>query len=316
MAKRQQAVGERIGFIGVGAMGGPMARRLLENGHAVVVHDTDPKRVAALVRRGAVAARSTRDVAAKCTIVFASLPKPAIVREVALGPDGITAGGKVRVFVDLSTTGAVVEKEVATGLARRRIALVDAPVSGGIAGAEKGTLAVLVAGDPRTVAKVRPLLDVFGKVFVAGEAPGQGQTLKLINNLLGATALAASAEAVVMGVKAGLDPDVMIEAINAGSGRNSATEDKIPKAVLTRTFDFGFPIEGYCKDVRLATEAAEALGVTLWVGGATKQVWHHLLNLGWGRRDLTAIVQHHEACAGVEVRGKAAARKPARKARG
>src|SRR4249920_1088712 len=150
-------------------MGAPMSNRLLERGHALVVHDRDPEAVRRLGAAGATEAGSAREVANAAQTVFVSLPTPAIVREVALGESGVVHGSAVRTFVDLSTTGSIVEREVAAALAAREIEAVDAPVSGGAAGAQNGTLAVMVAGRPEAVAGVRPLLDVFGKVFVVGE---------------------------------------------------------------------------------------------------------------------------------------------------
>jgi 2-hydroxy-3-oxopropionate reductase len=296
----------KIGFIGLGVMGGPMSKRLLERGHALVVHDRDPEAVRRLVAAGATAAASAREVANAADTVFVSLPTPATVREVALGPDGILHGSAVRTFVDLSTTGSIVEKEVAAALAARKIDTVDAPVSGGAAGAAKGTLAVMAAGRTETVADLRPLLEVFGKVFVVGDRPGQGQLMKLINNLLSQTAVAITSEALVAGVKGGLDADTMIAVINAGSGRNSATEDKFPRCVLPRTFAFGFPIASVCKDVALAIDEFQALGVPMWVGGAVRSLWQYAYAQGGGPKDMTELVRYVEGWAGAEVRGKAA----------
>jgi 2-hydroxy-3-oxopropionate reductase len=298
----------KIGFIGLGVMGGPMSKRLVERGHSLVVNDRDPEAVRRLTAAGATAAATARDVANAADTVFVSLPTPATVREVALGTDGIIRGSAVRTFVDLSTTGSIVEREVAAGLAVREIETVDAPVSGGAAGAGKGTLAVMVAGRPEAVAGVRTLLEVFGKVFVVGERAGQGQLMKLINNLLSQTAVAITAEALVAGVKGGLDADTMIAVINAGSGRNSATADKFPKWVLPRTFAFGFPIASVCKDASLAVDECQALGVPMWVGGAVRQLWQYAQAQGGGARDMTELVKYIEAWAGAEVRGKGTAK--------
>jgi 2-hydroxy-3-oxopropionate reductase len=296
----------KVGFIGLGVMGAPMSTRLLERGHALVVHDRDPVAVRGLTAAGATAAASAREVADAAPTVFVSLPTPAIVREVALGENGIVRGSAVRTFVDLSTTGSIVEREVAAGLAAREIEAVDAPVSGGAAGAQKGTLAVMAAGRPEAVAGVRPLLEIFGKVFVVGDSAGQGQLMKLINNILSSTAFAITSEALVAGVKGGLDADTMLAVINAGSGRNGATEDKFPKWVLPRTFAFGFPIASVCKDISLAVEEFQALGVPMWVGGAARQLWHYANAQGGATNDMTSLVKVIEAWADTEVRGKAA----------
>jgi 3-hydroxyisobutyrate dehydrogenase-like beta-hydroxyacid dehydrogenase len=295
-----------IGFIGVGVMGGPMAQRLIGAGHALVVHDVNPAAMRKLADLGASPARSARDVANRAATVFVSLPTPPIVRAVAIGPGGVIDGKKVRRFIDLSTTGSKVEKEIATVLAKRGIVSIDAPISGGASGAKAGTLAVMVAGDAKTIARLRPLFEVFGKIFVAGRKPGQAQMLKLLNNMLSLSALAISCEAMVAGVKAGLDPDLMIAAFNAGSGRNTATADKIPRVILTRTFDFGFPISGALKDVGLAVDECQALGVPMWVGAAARQLWQFAYAQGEPERDMTRLITYLEKLAGgVIVQGRA-----------
>jgi 2-hydroxy-3-oxopropionate reductase len=284
-----------------------MARRLIDAGHKLIVCDVEPRAVKRLTAMGAIAAKSAKAVADRASIVFASLPTPPVVREVAIGKGGVIEGKRVRVFVDLSTTGTVVEKEVAQALARRGIRAIDAPVSGGVTGAAAGTLAVMVAGERDTIAQLTPLFEVFGKVFVAGPRPGQAQMLKLLNNMLSLSALAMSCEVMVAGVKAGLDPDLMIAAINAGSGRNTATLDKIPRTVLTRTFDFGFPIAGAVKDVGLAVDECQALGVPVFVGAAARQLWQYAYAQGEPKRDMTRLITYLEKLAGgVRVRGKAA----------
>ncbi|HYC13406.1 MAG TPA: NAD(P)-dependent oxidoreductase, partial [Stellaceae bacterium] len=231
---------DHLGFIGVGRMGGPMALRLIDAGHRLTIYDTSTAALAPLAARGADVAKSTREVAAAAETVLVSLPTPDIVRAVALGENGIAAGGRVKTFVDLSTTGPRVAAEIAEGLEKKGIAAVDSPVSGGVGGAVKGTLAVMAACPHALFVRLEPILRVFGKPFYIGDKPGMGQTMKLANNLLSATAMAISCEAIVMGVKAGLDPQTMLDVINAGSGRNTATQDKFPKAILTRSFDYGF----------------------------------------------------------------------------
>ncbi len=302
MAKKPEVTG----FVGVGVMGGRMARRLLERGYPLLIHDVNPSALKPLVELGAKVARSPRAVADRANIVFASVPTPPVLREVVLGANGLIHGKAMKILVDLSTTGSVVEKELAAALAVRGITLVDAPVSGGATGAQKGTLAVMVAGKADAVAQVRDALEVFGKVFMVGQQPGQAQLMKLLNNLLSTSALAMSLEVFVAGAKAGLDADTMVAVINAGSGRNSATEEKIPRAVLTRSFDFGFPVSGACKDIGLAIEECQALGLPMIVGSAARQLWQFAYNQGGGKRDMTTLVTYLEPWAGVEVRGKAA----------
>src|SRR6185437_16617187 len=262
-----------IGFIGLGNMGAPMARRLIEAGHRLVVYDTRNEAVAPLVALGAKLAGSPADVADRVETVMASLPEPSVVAKVAIEAGGVIEGKRVRRFIDLSTTGSRVAAEIAAKLATKNIVQIDSPVSGGVAGATKGTLAVMVSGPRADIDAVKDALSVFGKVFVIGEKPGMAQTMKLANNFLSAANLAATSEAVVMGVKAGLDPAVMVDVINAGSGRNTASTDKFPKAILPRTFNLGFATELMLKDVRLALEEAKGLGVPNSVMSAVAAAW-------------------------------------------
>ena len=295
---------ETIGFIGVGRMGQPMASRLIAAGHGVVAYDIQGQALSAIAVKGAETAASPAEVASRAEIVMASLPMPAVVQEVALGERGVAAGSRVRVFVDLSTTGPRVAKAVAARLAERGITAIDAPVSGGIAGAVKGTLAVMTSGPKPECDRLRPILEAIGKVFYIGPEPGMGQMMKLINNLLSATATAATSEAVVLGVKAGLDPRVMIDVINAGSGRSTASEDKFPRSILPRSFDYGFALGLMTKDVKLCVEEAEALGVPMWIGNAVKQLWLYGLAQGGPDQDFTALITHIEKWSGVTVGGK------------
>ena len=228
-----------IGFVGLGRMGGPMAGRLLDAGYSLSVFDTQAEATKPLVARGARLAKSPAEVASSSDIVLASLPTPDVVKAVALGADGIVKGNRAKILIDLSTSGPGAAKLVAAGLAPNNITLVDAPVSGGIKGAVNGTLAVMVSCPKDTFAEVEPILKHFGKIFFTGELPGLAQTAKLANNLMAAAALVITSEAVAMGVKGGVNAKVLIDIFNASSGRNSATEDKFPRAVLPGTYDFG-----------------------------------------------------------------------------
>ena len=291
-----------LGFVGVGRMGGPMASRLLDAGHQLVVFDTSADATAPLAARGARVATSAGEVASLAPIVFVSLPTPPVVQAVALSPGGLISG-TARIIVDVSTTGPGVAGTVAKALAEKGITYVDSPVSGGIAGAVKGTLAVMVACPRAVYDEVEPILKNFGKTFYTGEKAGLAQTAKLANNLLAAAAMVVSSEAVVMGVKAGLDPKVLIDIINAGSGRNSATQDKFPRAVLTRSFDFGFATGLSYKDVRLCVDEAEALGVPMVAGAAIRQMLAVTQARFGANSDFTSIARVVEEWAGVEIKG-------------
>jgi 3-hydroxyisobutyrate dehydrogenase-like beta-hydroxyacid dehydrogenase len=295
---------ENIGFIGVGRMGVRMARRLMDAGYALTIYDTSAEAMAPLVALGATASHSPAAVASAAEIVFASVPTPPIVLGVALGPKGVIEGSRVKIFIDTSTTGATVERAVAEGLAAKHIRMVDAPVSGGIKGAEKGTLAVMVSCSEETLARVKPILEVLGKLFFVGTQPGQGQTMKLLNNLLSATAMAITSEAVAMGVKAGLDPSLVIDVFNAGTARNSATQDKIKQHVISRTFSYGFGIGLLNKDIRLCMAEADNFGVPMVVGSAVRQLLSIATQTEGFDADMTAMARTVEKFAGVQIGGR------------
>jgi 3-hydroxyisobutyrate dehydrogenase-like beta-hydroxyacid dehydrogenase len=295
--------GQLIGFVGVGRMGGPMAGRLLDAGHTLTVFDTSAEAMAPLRARGVDVAQSAEDVASKAEIVMMSLPTPPVVQAVSLGDRGILRGSRVKTLIDLSTTGPSVAKVVGAAAGDRQVAWLDSPVSGGVIGATKGTLAVMVSGPKATFDAMEPLLKVFGKTFFVGDKPGLAQIAKLANNLLAASALVLSSEAMAMGVKAGLDAKVLIDIINAGSGRNSATQDKFPKAILPGTFDFGFATGLSYKDVRLCIDEAEAMGVPMVAGAAVRQMLAVTQARFGANSDFTCIAKVLEEWAGVQIRG-------------
>lgn len=292
----------KLGFIGIGNMGLPMALRLIDRGYTLNIYDIRDDAIRPLVARGARAMESPAEVASEARTVLVSLPTPDVVQEVALGTRGLINGSAIRVYVDLSTTGPKVSEQVSKGLGEKGIEALDAPVSGGVQGTEKGTLAIMVSGPMKVFEEVRPVLQVLGKnVFYIGQRSGLAQMMKLINNLLSATALAASSEAFVLGVKVGLNPEIMLKVINTSSGRNGATEDKFPKSILPRTFDWGFKTDLAYKDIKLCLEQAEVLGVPMWVGSAVRQLWAYVVSQGGGPHDYTTIIQYIEAWAGVAV---------------
>jgi hypothetical protein len=290
-----------IGFIGLGNMGQPMARRLIEAGHKLIVYDTRNDAAAPLVALGAQLASSPADVADRVETVMASLPSLQISEKVVTGEGGVIHGKRIKRFVDLSTTGSRVAAKIAAGLAKKNIVQIDSPVSGGVGGANKGTLAVMVSGPKAEIDLVKDVLAVFGKVFVIGEKPGMAQTMKLANNFLSATAMAATSEAVAMGVKAGLDPGVMIDVINAGSGRTTASDGKFPQAILPRTFNYGFATALMLKDVRLCVEEAKGLNVPYSVMRTVLDQWEATSAEFGGDSDFTAIIKMIEKRAGVIV---------------
>ena len=298
---------KHLGFIGVGTMGRHMAGRLIDAGYELTIYDTNETAMARLEQRGAKRAKSPADVASQVATVLVSLPTPDIVHAVALGAAGVIEGTMAKTFVDLSTTGPRMAATVAAGLAAKGIVAVDAPVSGGPSGAEKGTLAMMIAGAHALADELRPIIEVLGKFFFIGEKPGMGQTMKVINNLMSATAIAITSEAMVMGTKAGLDATTMLDVINAGSGRNTASMDKFPRCVVNRRFDFGFTTGLLYKDVKLCLDEGEALGVPMLVGNAVRQLLGVAKALGGPNSDITTIVHPVEKWAGVEVGSAATA---------
>lgn len=293
----------KLGFIGLGRMGLPMTRRLIAAGHQIVAYDVRPGAVTELASNGASEAASPAEVGSQAEIVFCSLPTPAIVRDVILGDRGVVRGDKRRIVVDLSTTGPSMAATVAAELAKKGVIWVDAPVSGGIAGARDGKLAVIVSAPRAAFEDIEPILSVFGRLFYCGDSPGSAQVAKLGNNMIAAAVILLSAEALAMGVKAGLDPKTMCDIINASSGRNSATQDKFPRAVLTGTFDFGFATALSYKDVRMCVDEAENLGVPM-VGGSLVRQMLAATNARFGPdSDFTSMVKIVEEWAGVEIRG-------------
>jgi 3-hydroxyisobutyrate dehydrogenase-like beta-hydroxyacid dehydrogenase len=287
-------------------MGFPMARRLIEAKHQLVIYDARSEAMDKLVALGAQAASSPRDVADRTETVLASLPSLQISLDVATGKDGVIEGKRVKRLVDLSTTGSQMAVRIHGLLAAKNILQIDSPVSGGVGGAEKGTLAVMVSGPHRDFELLKPVLGVIGKVFFISEKPGAGQTMKLANNYLSATAMVATSEAVVMGVKAGLDPSVMIDVINSGSGLNTASRDKFPKSVLPRSFDFGFATGLMVKDVRLCLEEMKGMGLSMEVAEAVGRLWETVIKEMGPDSDFTSAIKPIEKAAGVEVRGRPA----------
>jgi 3-hydroxyisobutyrate dehydrogenase-like beta-hydroxyacid dehydrogenase len=293
---------KKLGFIGVGAMGGPIAGRLLDAGYALTICDVSDAAANALVAKGAIRMQTPKEVADKEETVIVSLPTPDVVHHVALGENGLARGSAIKDYVDLSTTGSVMAIKVAEGLEANGINVLDCPVSGGVRGAEVGSLALMMSGPQDLADRMKPALENIGRnLFFIGETRGAGQTMKLTNNFLSAIANVATGEAVTLGVKAGLDPAVMLDVLNASSGRNSATEDKFPKSVLTGTYDKSMAQRLLLKDVRLCTEEAEALGVPMWMGAAVRQFLTFAVGQGTGEEPSIALVKYYEEWAGVKI---------------
>lgn len=286
-------------------MGGPMAERLATSEHDLTVFDPDDHAASALERAGAHRARSPRAAAEGSDITFACLPSPEVSLSVLDGADGIAAAAP-SLYVEMSTIGSAAVTAI-LGTLPKGTALLDAPVSGGPRGARAGTLTTMVGGAPEAFARAEPVLRIIaGNVYHMGPNPGQGQVAKLANNMISAAGMVASFEAVVMGVKAGLDADTLIELINHSTGRCGATLDKFPAAILPRSFDYGGKLGTMYKDVMLCLEEYRARGVPHHGSAAAAQIWFQGMVAGWENDDYTSLIRLIEGWAGVEVRGRAA----------
>jgi 3-hydroxyisobutyrate dehydrogenase-like beta-hydroxyacid dehydrogenase len=259
-----------VGIVGLGNMGAPIASHVADAGFELVGFD-----VAGTQGRlppGADGAGSVAELAERADTVLVSVPDGAASSDVAEQIAG--AGGRTRVVIDLSTIGPAAARRCAEVLASADVTYADGPVSGGVSGARAGTIALMFSGPSRTFEDHRALLASFtGAVFHVGEQPGQGQVLKLLNNFLSATALAATSEAFAVGTSYGLDLATMIDVVNASSGRNTATSDKFPNRVITETYDAGFLTRLMAKDVRLFHEVARDEPTPGAVGNAVREVW-------------------------------------------
>lgn len=294
-----------IGFIGLGNMGHEMTKRLVGHGFGLRVYDVRTEAMQPLLDAGATGAESPADLATQCDVVLVSLPTPQVVRQVALGEGGLIESEGLGTYIDLSTTGPTVSRDVAACLTERGIAVLDAPVSGGVPGARTGSLAIMASGPRDALERYRPVLQVIGKnVFYVGEQPGNGQAMKLLNNLLSASAFAITSEAMALGVKLGLDPKDMLEVLNVSSGMNTATRDKFPQSVVTGTFDYGFDIALMCKDINLCLAQADEQRVPMWLGQTVKQLWNFVQMHSEQGADFTTLARHVEQWAGVTVRSR------------
>lgn len=287
-----------IGFVGLGNMGAPMVGRLVADGHRVVVFDIDAAAVDAAVEGGAQRAVSAHNVADRAETVMVSVPSPQVSIDVAAE---VADGDRIQRFIDLSTVGHQAARHNHAMLANHGVAALDSPVSGGVHGARAGTLAVMVSGPRAEFDSAAAAFASIGKAIFVGETPGIAQSMKLINNLMAAATLAATAEVMAMGVKAGLDAEVMIDVLNAGSGGTHASRDKFPRAVLPRTFDYGFATGLMVKDVRLYLDEAKALDVPTQIADAVGSLWESTLATEGPDSDFTSVVKPIEKAAGVVI---------------
>jgi 2-hydroxy-3-oxopropionate reductase len=296
-----------IGVVGLGAMGSRVAARLVNAGYSVTGYDPQSDAVRRAAGAGVTVAASPRAVADVAEIVIASLPTPEATREAATSPDGVASGRAVRGLVELSTVGRLAVTEIGPVLDEAGIWYLDAPVSGAPTGAEAGTLTVMASGTPEAIESARPVLERLARtIHIVGDQPGQGQIVKVINNLMSAAAIAITAEATVLGVKSGLDPRVLLDVVASSSGSNSAVTSKFPQQVLTRRFNHGFRLELMAKDVTLCLAEAQRRDVPMLLGATVDQLWRLAAGQSEAGDDCTTIVRMFEDWGQATV-GQAAA---------
>jgi len=295
----------RIGFIGLGVMGKPMAKNLLKAGYSLVVcKHLDPRPVNELVAAGAQEAISPKQVAEMSDIVITMLPDSAEVEEVVLGENGLLKGArKGLVIIDMSSIAPSTSRKIAVEAERRGAEVLDAPVSGGETGAIQGTLAIMVGGREATFSKCIDILRAMGKSIVRVGDAGAGQVAKLANQIIVALNIAALSEAFVLGAKAGVDPHIMYQAIRTGFAGSNVLDAKIP-TILERNFKPGFKIRLHHKDLKNALETARELKVPIPLTSLVQQVLCALINEGKGEADHSAIINFSERLANIEVRSR------------
>jgi 3-hydroxyisobutyrate dehydrogenase-like beta-hydroxyacid dehydrogenase len=294
---------ENIAFLGLGQMGAPIAERLIDSGFKVRVFDPRAEAMAPLVQRGGIATKSPREAITGVEIAFACLPTPEVSRAVAFGADGVNVKG-LRIYVEMSTIGSKTVKAIAAELSKHNITVLDSPVSGGPRGARAGTLATMVSGDRAAFERCKPMYDALARnAFYVGGEPGLAQVTKVANNMISAAGMVASFEAAALAVKAGVDARTFIDTVNASTGRNTATSDKFPASILTRSFDYGGKLGTMYKDVFLCLEEARDLKVPMWLGSQVVQMWFQGMAEGRADDDYTSLIKVIEKWANVVVGG-------------
>lgn len=293
---------QAIGMIGLGHMGSHIAAGLIEAGYECVVYDVSPSRMDAVVAKGATAARSAKAVADLCPTVLGCLPSPAVSRIVAYGDDGVARGTAIVRYVELSTVGPTVARDIAAQLDANGVVFIDAPISGGPAAAEARTLTSMISGAASEIDAVQDVLRAFCQtLFRVGDSPGRAQACKLVNNAMSLSILAIASEAAVFGAAAGLDPDIMINVVNASSGRSAVTETKFPKHILKRRFDFGAALSIGEKDLKLFVEEAQRLGSPTEMTPVAARIWEAAGAASDPDRDMMTLIEWFERPLGVMV---------------
>jgi 4-hydroxybutyrate dehydrogenase / sulfolactaldehyde 3-reductase len=293
----------KVGFIGLGVMGGPMAANILKGGHELTVFDLNAQAVASLVKAGAQAAASPKEVGAASEIVVTMLPLPAHVEQVVLGPNGVAEGLKPGgLVIDMSTIDPQTSKRVGRGLRERGMAMVDSPVGKTSEHAVTGTLTLMVGGEQKDIARAKPVLDCMGnQTFLCG-GPGAGHAMKMTNNLLATTIMCANTEALAIGVKEGLTLELMVEVMKTTMAWNQQLAVAMPKKAFVGDDSPGFMVKLAAKDVRLACDAAKGLGFQALVGEGALATLDRAAEKGYAERDTAALMKIREDELGIKVR--------------
>jgi 3-hydroxyisobutyrate dehydrogenase len=281
----------QIAFIGLGRMGQPMARRLVQAGYAVTGYDIKNEALSAARRNGITPSGSLAEAAGTADVVITILPDGPAVERAVYGETGLLAAARRgQTLIEMTSSHPRVTRRVAADLAGRGVGVLDAPVSGGVRGAEQGTLCVMAGGPAPLLEAQRPVLECFGRIVHVGDAPGDGDVAKTINNLMSATAIWSSVEAVALARRAGLEPARFLEAINRSTGRSYTTEQKIAQYMLPRRFAAGFTVGQYLKDLDICLDVAAGLNVPMVLGEALHQAWRAAAQSGLAAEDHTALI--------------------------
>jgi 3-hydroxyisobutyrate dehydrogenase len=297
---------ERIGFIGLGAMGLPMSKNVVRKGYAVTAYDIAKPRLDELVGFGAKAAASAKEVAEQSDIVITMVPSSPHAREAILGEKGVIKGiAQGAVVIDMSTIDPVTTREISAALAARGVKMLDAPVVRGVRGATEGTLAIYVGGAPEVFEKCKALLSAMGTDIEYCGGTGAGEIVKLINNLLIAVSMCSLAEGLVLGVKAGVDPAVLFKTLSKGSANSFVLQNHVKNFVMKGNFAEGvFPVDYIMKDLNLAMVTADKYHIPQYFGSLAYQAYEAARAAGYSKQYYPAVIQVLEKLVGVEVRGK------------
>jgi 3-hydroxyisobutyrate dehydrogenase len=294
---------EKIGFIGIGTMGKPMSLNLLKAGYQLMAYDINPKPLEEIKEKGATIGKSSREVAGQCDVIITMLPNSGDVEKAILGGNGVMEGASSNsIVIDMSTIDPSVSRKIAQALSQKKVKMLDAPVSGGQFGAVAGTLAIMAGGDEDAFQKCLPIFQAMGKKIVHCGKIGNGEIVKIMNNLLAGINMIATAEALTLGVKAGVDLKVLYDVINSSSGQNWTMQNYCAAKALKGDFEPGFMAALMYKDLGLAMNLAKEEGVPLLIGGLGHQIYSNIVASGLGMKDSSIPVKMLEDLANVKLR--------------